>query len=107
MGRRIPDLSIAGKSWAEQAGDFILYYDICSEGRSGPIWLLGLFMAKQWLRLIKDPPLDLHEAKLMLKVLEAERPNQGSAWSDLYFRVMKWISEVEASSDKTASDENI
>jgi hypothetical protein len=105
MGRRIPDLSIADKSWAEQAEDFILYYDICAEN-SGSIWLLGLLMANQWLRLVEDPRPDLGEARLMLQVLEAERANQGSAWSDLYFRVMKWIGEVEQGRLKESQGEN-
>lgn len=103
MGRRIPGMHVDGKSWAEQAQDFILYYDVCSEGRSGPTWLLGMFMAKQWLRLINDPQPDVGEAKLMLKVLEAERPGQGSAWSDLYFRVMRWLGEVETPASEPVS----
>jgi len=29
MIKRIPDLSDTSKTWAEQADDFVLYYDAC------------------------------------------------------------------------------
>jgi hypothetical protein len=40
----------------------------------------------------------------MLKVLEAERENQGSGWSDMYFRVKKWLGEIESA--KTVESQN-
>jgi hypothetical protein len=54
-------------------------------------------MAQQWLRLIGDPHNEdnhLDEGRLLLRVLEAERERQGSAWSDLYFRVQKGLSSI-------------
>jgi hypothetical protein len=63
MVKRIPDLSAAGKTWAEQAEDFILYYDACAEN-NGQSWLLGLFMARQWRRLIDDGQDNVDEARL-------------------------------------------
>ncbi|MBI3468347.1 MAG: hypothetical protein HY000_35550 [Planctomycetes bacterium] len=104
MGRLCPDLTVADKPWADQARDFVLYYDICADRPSGGLWLLGLFMAQQWARLIGDPQNHLDEARLMLRVLEAERTKQGSAWSDMFFRVRKWVGQVERESTGTAEN---
>jgi hypothetical protein len=96
MVRSLPDLSVAGHPWEQQAADFVRYYDVCYERRGDANWLLGLFMAQQWCRMVSTPLPDLQEARLLLQVLEAERRNQGTAWSDLYFRVGRWIGELEA-----------
>jgi len=99
MVKRIPDLSDTSKTWAEQADDFVLYYDACAANQ-GASWLLGLFMAQQWRGLIDAPQASVDEAKLLVRVLEAERASQGTGWSDLYFRVIKWLDEVDASGPK-------
>ncbi len=82
-------------TWLEQAQWFVSYYERVA-ANEGSAWLLGLFMAKQWLRLLPQPQRDIEELHLFVKVLEAERLNQGSGWSDMYFRARKWVEEVES-----------
>jgi hypothetical protein len=62
----------------------------------GDQWLLGLFMAKQWLRLLESGHYDPDEVSLFIRTLEAERLRQGSGWSDLYIRVKRWAAEIES-----------
>jgi hypothetical protein len=94
MVARIPDINSDGKSWTEQAQDFVDYYRSLDESK-GSSWMFGLLMAKQWARLLSDTSPDLHEAKLLLRVLEAERAKQGTGWSDMCIRIERWIAEIE------------
>ena len=83
--------------WDVQAHEMIGYFQSLAErqGDEGTKWLLGLFMARHWMRLITEPYGDLEEARLFLRALEAERPHHGSGWHDLSIRVRYWIDEQE------------
>lgn len=98
--QRIPESVDMSHPWGEQAAYFVAYYEAVDTHRRDDVdrWALGLLAAKQWARLLEQPEPDLEEATLLLRVLEAERPTQGSAWSDLYFRVKYWLEEVTQSS---------
>ena len=77
-----------------QAHYFIHYYQSLAESE-GDSWLMGLYMAQQWLRYLKEPQVDLGEVRLFKRALEAERKNQGSGWTDLLWRVRNWINNLE------------
>lgn len=77
----------------EQAHELIQYFQHNVEF-NGEVWVLGLFMAKQWLRILNEQNPDLEELKLMLRALEAEKNNQGMSWWDLYWRVKVLIDEI-------------
>lgn len=62
---------------------------------AGEKWALGLFIAKQWLRIVNEPRPDVEELKLMVRALEAEKDKQGVRWWDLYWRVKVLIEIIE------------
>src|SRR5579883_592219 len=95
MSTKLPNLSSAGKTWRQQCDNFIVYYKILSEREKGAEWLLGLFMATQWRRLLNETSPDLDELRLLADALNAERHRQGTAWCDLHLRVSRWIDELE------------
>jgi hypothetical protein len=78
----------------EQAQELVEYYQRTLK-TVGEKWTLGLFMARQWLRIVSEPRPDLEELKLMLRALEAEKDNQGVRWWDLYWRVKVLIEIIE------------
>lgn len=61
----------------------------------GPQWLLGLFMAKHWLALLRAETVDKEEVLLFVQTLEAEKMKQGSGWLDLFIRVRIWADGLE------------
>jgi hypothetical protein len=81
-------------SWEDQANYLISYYQSLWERESDTKWLLGLYMAKRWLGYLRESP-NMEEVALFVRVLEAERDNQGSGWSDLLFRVRNWIAIID------------
>ena len=78
----------------EQAQELVEYFQRTLK-TMGEKWALGLFMARQWLRIVNEPRPDLEELKLMLRALEAEKDNQGVRWWDLYWRVKVLIEIIE------------
>jgi len=94
MSRSVLDLRTYDKPWVEQVEAFVSYYQYLVDEK-GDIWLRGLHVAHRWLEVLSATPPDITEARLIVKVLEAERLTQGTAWSDMYFRLQKWIAEVE------------
>ncbi len=83
--------------WVVQADWLVGYFEALAnrEGEEATSWVLGLFMAKNWLRLLGESQVNLEEVKLFLRTLEAERLKQGTGWSDLWVRVRYWIEELE------------
>lgn len=79
----------------QQAHELIQYFQKQLE-HDGEKWALGLFMANHWLRIAGEQNPDLEELKLMLKVLEAEKDNQGMSWWDLHSRVKALIEIIES-----------
>ena len=79
----------------EQAKQLIQYFQGLVD-RQGAKWLLGLYMAKQWLKMLGEKHPTPEEIGLFLRVMEAERPNQGSGWSDLYFHVQYWANNISS-----------
>ncbi len=61
----------------------------------GAVWLLGLFMAKQWQRLLNEASDNLEELQLLARTMEAERMNQGSEWHHMWNCVKNRITEGE------------
>ena len=49
-------------------------------------WHLGLHLANRLLKLAETENPDLSELKLIVKILELERKNYGSGWTDLYWQ---------------------
>jgi hypothetical protein len=99
-----PDMK---QPWDVQAHWLVNYFQGLAEreGEKGIPWMLGLFMATHWMKLIQEPCLDLEEARLFLQALEAERPKQGTGWPDLWWRVKSWIAVKEQSSDSVMGSE--
>lgn len=83
--------------WMVQAEWLVGYFEGLAnrEKEDANSWVLGLFMAKNWMRLLGEAQVNLEEAKLFLRALEAERTKQGSGWSDLWYRVRYWTEEIE------------
>lgn len=79
----------------EQAHNIVEYFQRTLEA-SGEKWALGLFMAKQWLRIVSEQNSDLEELKLMLRALNAEKDNQGMGWWELYCYVKALIELIES-----------
>src|SRR5437868_2332516 len=79
----------------EQANYLVNYYQSLCDRQNDEPWLLGLYMAKQWLRYLNEPEHDLEELKLFVRALESQRQSQGSGWSDLWIRVRNWVARIE------------
>jgi hypothetical protein len=79
----------------DQANFLIDYHQSLWELQKDTHWLLGLYMAKQWLRYLKEPQLDIEELRLFVQALESQSRSQGSAWADLRSRVTNWVAKVE------------
>ena len=61
------------------------------------MWL-GLYMSKQWRRLLDEPRPDLEELKLFLKALERNGDWHGSQWLNMSLIVMRWLDALEQES---------
>lgn len=84
---------------SDQANYFVNYYQGLVNTK-GSDWLLGLYMAKQWVKFLNEPRPDSQELQLFLRTLEAERAKQGSGWSDLWCRVRNWMAAMEQPSSE-------
>jgi hypothetical protein len=87
------------EAYLKYAGEIAAYYQELVEWK-GDKWLLGLYMAKEWVRFLQSSHPDFEELKLFARMLEAERYNQGSRWADLCVQVARWIAEVEDTPDE-------
>ena len=60
-------------------------------------WALRLFMAKAWIKLMRDHEEDLSDIKSFQAALESQRHEQGSMWVELCAQVKQWLDVAEPS----------
>ena len=97
MARTEPVGQLGTDSFVEQASYLIDYYQslVDRDTADKDSWLLGLYMARQWLRYLNEPQHDREELALFIQTLESQRQIQGSGWGDLLFRVRNWVAQIE------------
>lgn len=89
------------------AEDAIQYYErLVSNQVPGQNWALGLFMAKQWYRMLQEEKPNLEEVRLFLVALNNDVGTGscgGSGWHSMAIDVRNWLKSPENLADHAAS----
>ncbi len=77
--------NISERDWEREAREMIGYFEPLTQDAQSPEreWYLGLFMAHQWLRLVRQQAPDEAEVALFCRALQSQKVNMGSGWHDL------------------------
>ncbi|RYZ86250.1 MAG: hypothetical protein EOP06_14830 [Proteobacteria bacterium] len=73
------------------------YHRLLRDEAMGQNWALGLFMAKQWHRMLQEEVPDMEEIRLFSTALNNDRANGscgGSAWHSLSLEVERWLGSL-------------
>jgi hypothetical protein len=103
--RRAKKLGTSNEERISRAAVLVNYFqnlaqspDEISKGGRLFEWNLGLFLARQFLELLKSDTPNLYDLRRLVKILGENLNEFGSGWCDLYYQSKHFLDSIETES---------